>query len=182
MFWKRVEVARERLIASGARRVLDFGCGTAVLSYDLARQGISVFAIDLHFGPLNLVKAQIDFPEGIEFMEADLITLELAPHSFDAIVALDVLEHIEDLDSYILRFGQLLKPGGEIIVSGPTENFLYRVGRKLAGEKFTGDYHVSNIHTIRKKFEQHMKVKTVSRLIWPCTLFEIFAARDDTTN
>lgn len=178
IFWRRVEVAYDHTLDSKAKRVLDFGCGTGLLSYALASEGLSVFAIDLHFGPLNLVKGKIDFLSGIEFVEADLMKHELPLHSFDTIIALDVLEHIENLDDYIKRFKELLKPGGQIIVSGPTENFLYKLGRKMAGEKFTGDYHVSNIHTIRKQFEKQMKVRTIKRLIWPLTLFEIFVAEN----
>lgn len=179
IFWRRVEVAYNYAIENKAKHILDFGCGTGLLSYALANEGIKVFAIDLHFGPLNLVKSKIDFPSNIEFVEADLMKHELPEHSFDMIIALDVLEHIENLDDYIHRFKQLLKPGGKIIVSGPTENWLYKLGRRMAGEKFTGDYHVSNIHTIRKQFEKTMKVRTIKRLIWPLTLFEIFVAENE---
>jgi 2-polyprenyl-3-methyl-5-hydroxy-6-metoxy-1,4-benzoquinol methylase len=178
IFWRRVEVAYNYALDNKAKRVLDFGCGTGLLSYALAKEGVNVFAIDLHFGPLNLVKSKVDFPSNIEFAEADLMEYDLPEHSFDMIIALDVLEHIENLDDYIIRFKYLLKPGGKIIVSGPTENFLYKIGRKLAGEKFTGDYHISNINAIKKQFEKQMKVRTLRRLIWPLTLFEIFVAEN----
>jgi hypothetical protein len=61
-------------------------------------------------------------------------------------------------------------------VSGPTENILYKIGRKLSGERFTGDYHVNNIGNIRKEFEKTMNVKTISKIIWPFVLFEVFVA------
>ncbi|HTQ27696.1 MAG TPA: methyltransferase domain-containing protein, partial [Puia sp.] len=114
----------------------------------------------------------------IEFIEGDLMQISYPDHSFDYIIALDVLEHINNLDDYILLFKKLLKPGGSIIVSGPTENFLYKIGRKLAGEKFTGDYHVNNIHNIKKSFSKSMDTKTLRKLIWPFTLFELFVARE----
>ena len=176
IFWQRIKVGYDYALEKGSKRILDFGCGTGLLSYALGNKGLDVFAIDLHLGPLNLIKEKIIFPPNVRFAEADLLKYSMEENSFDMIIALDVLEHIENLDAYIIRFMKLLRPDGVILVSGPTENYLYKIGRKLAGEKFTGDYHVSNIHKIKVQFSKHMKTETVRKLIWPFTLFEIFVA------
>jgi hypothetical protein len=70
-----------------------------------------------------------------------------------------------------------LNPNAAIVVSGPSENWLYKVGRRFAGSRFTGDYHVSNIHTVREQFAKSMDTHTLANLVWPLTLFEIFVAR-----
>ncbi len=178
IFWQRVKVALNFAIKKNAQNILDFGCGSGILSYSLATMGKNVTAVDIHFGPLNLIKQKINFPTNINFIEADLLKYEMKEKQFDLIIALDVLEHIEDLKTYISEFRKILKPGGMILVSGPTENFLYKIGRRLAGEKFTGDYHVSNIHKIKRTFSEQMETETISKLVWPLTLFEVFIAHN----
>lgn len=178
IFWRRVQIACDYAIANGSKRVLDFGCGTGLLSYALAAAGKDVVAIDLNLGPLQLVKGKVTFPESITFVEGDLLTRDLGAGRFDLIVALDVLEHITDLGAYIDKFASLLNPNGAIVVSGPSENWLYKAGRRLAGSRFTGDYHVSNIHAIRDEFAASMATQTLASLVWPLTLFEIFVARN----
>jgi len=178
IFWRRVEIAFNMARKNTSSRVLDFGCGSGLLSYALAQSGVNVVANDTVFGPLNIVKKQLDFPKGIDFWEGSLLSRQIPDNYFDTIIALDVLEHINNIDDYITVFRRILKPGGLIIISGPTESLLYKIGRKMAGEKFTGDYHVTNIKTIHSLFAKSMETKVISRLIWPFTLFEIFVARN----
>ena len=143
----------------------------------MAENNYEVTAIDIEFAPLNLVKKEIDFQKSIDFVEGDIMTKDFPDGSFDVIFALDVLEHIENLEDYIKTFNRILTPDGVIIVSGPTENILYKIGRKLAGNRFTGDYHVTNIARIKKQFEAFNSVNTIKRLIVPFVLFEVFSAK-----
>ena len=178
LFWKRVEVAFNfAKNHTGNKKVLDFGCGSGVLSYLLAKNNYKVTAVDIEFSPLLAIKEKIEFPENIKFIEGDITSMNLPDKSFDIIFALDVLEHIDDLQNYIALFQRLLTDTGVIIVSGPTENILYKTGRKLAGSRFTGDYHVTNIAKIKTEFEATLSVKTIKKLIFPLVLFELFAAR-----
>jgi 2-polyprenyl-3-methyl-5-hydroxy-6-metoxy-1,4-benzoquinol methylase len=179
IFWQRVEIAYNYATQNTNSKVLDFGCGTGLLSYLIANDGINVVANDVDFSSLSLIKKAVRFPANIQFMEGDLLNQHLPENSFDLIIALDVLEHINNLDDYITLFEKLLNPGGAIIVSGPTESILYKIGRKLAGEQFTGNYHVNNIKNIREQFEARMETKVIKRLIWPLTLFEIFISYND---
>lgn len=182
IFWQRVRIAYDYARRHQITNVLDFGCGTGVTSYALASANKNVVAIDVDFRPLTLVKRQITFPPSVTFVEADLLTYDLGTQKFDLIVALDVLEHIPNLQPYIERFVSLLNPGGTILVSGPSENGLYKLGRRLAGAKFTGDYHVSNITLIKNEFSKYLATETIATLIWPVTLFELFIAKPHTSN
>jgi 2-polyprenyl-3-methyl-5-hydroxy-6-metoxy-1,4-benzoquinol methylase len=111
LFWKRLEVAFTYVNRNGLyKKVLDFGCGSGVLSYVLAHHGYEVTACDLEFSPLRLVQKKIDFPPAIHFIEGDIRTQNLPDHSFDVIFALDVLEHIENTGEYIQLFKKLLTP------------------------------------------------------------------------
>jgi len=177
LFWKRIKVAYNFAInQNNCEKVLDFGCGSGILSYLLAKNNFSVTSCDIEFKPLNFVKNKINFPSTIEFIEGDILTKDLPEKSFDMIFAMDVLEHIDNLEPYIKLFERLLKPTGFILVSGPSENIFYKIGRKIAGNRFTGDYHVTNITIIKKAFQPFLNVSTLKKLLFPVILFEIFIA------
>jgi 2-polyprenyl-3-methyl-5-hydroxy-6-metoxy-1,4-benzoquinol methylase len=177
IFWRRLSVAFAEACRQGGRRALDFGCGTGLMSETLAKAGFTVTAIDLDLAPKRLLDNQIGFAPSIVFVEGDALGLRLPAGSFDVILALDVLEHIAPLGPYLREFERLLGPGGVLIVSGPTENWLYRLGRKLAGERFTGHYHVCDIYDVAESARESFEVRRLERIIWPATLFEVLACR-----
>ncbi len=177
IFWKRLEITYSYIIEKGYKRILDFGCGTGIMSFLLARKGLEVIAVDTEFEALNKMRKKMDFPPTVRFFNSDLSEVPIDRNSIDAIVALDVLEHISDLSLYLDLFKKVLKKDGEIIVSGPTENGLYKLGRKLAGSDFTGGYHVSSIYTIKDQFRRQFDIESTRRIFWPVTLFEIFVAK-----
>ena len=87
------------------------------------------------------------------------------------------LEHVDDLQFVMGKLISLLKPDGEIIISGPTENFFYQLGRKLAGREFSGHYHERSITQVRKLFADEMKLISIAKIYWPIVLFDIFSLR-----
>lgn len=177
IFWKRLEITYTFILEKGYRRVLDFGCGTGIISFLLAKKGIDVIAVDTEFEALNKMRKKMVFPPTIQFFNSDLSDVTIENNSIDAIIALDVLEHIDDLSVYMKLFSNMLKKGGSVIVSGPTENRFYKIGRKIAGSDFTGGYHVSNIYKIKNQFSCQFELETIRKIFWPVTLFEIFVAK-----
>ena len=65
---------------------------------------------------------------------------------YAAICALDSLEHNDDVGAIVDRLRPALRADGVLVLSGPTENVLYRLGRRVAG--FSGAYHKTNIYDI----------------------------------
>lgn len=140
MAWRRVEVTGGLLRAAVPQggTVLDYGCGTGVLFEDACERAARVVGVDLVLEPARLLVERRGLSK-VELMSPEGVRGALGPGSVDVIVAAEVLEHIEDLDECFAFFARVLKPGGQLLVSLPTENAAYRFGRKLAG--FTGDYH-----------------------------------------
>lgn len=137
--WWRLSVASEmfsKLNCGGP--VLDFGASTGELAQVL-RGGEPYYFAELDEVP---AAALLSFNPA-----AQRVTLDMLPQGFfTAIFALDSLEHNEDFENLIPRLFAALKPGGYFILSGPTENTLYQLGRLIAGVK--GDYHVTNVYDI----------------------------------
>ena len=179
LFWQRLHTAMKAIEAGAPHEnVLDFGCGSGVMLPFLAQHSRRVIATDIDLLPLERVKRHIPLAPNVEVLDASQTPVsQLPPGSFDIINALDVLEHVDDLPGTLSQLMNLLKPGGRLIVSGPTENILYQVGRKLAGPEYSGDYHERGIAEIKRELSRMAQVTHIATLYWPVPLFEVFAAK-----
>ena len=143
----------------------------------LAQHSQQVTAMDIDLVPLERVKKYIPLVENIRVLDANQVSIsQLSPNSFDLINALDVLEHVDDLPHTLSALLTLLKPGGRLVVSGPTENILYQIGRKLAGPEYSGEYHERGIAEIKRELQRLARVEQIATLYWPVPLFEVFTA------
>jgi len=178
LFWQRLRKTMD-VIECGApyQRVLDFGCGSGVLLPFLSSIASNVVALDLDLIPFERMKLYMDFPSNIEVHDTHTHALDEYPAaSFDIITALDVLEHVDDLPGTLKSLLRLLKPGGQLVVSGPTENIFYKIGRRLAGREYTGDYHERGIAEIKHELASLAHIEKIAVLYWPVPLFDLFAA------
>ena len=178
LFWQRLRTAMNYIEKHAPyEHALDFGCGSGVMLSFLAKQSRNVTAMDIDLVPLERVKKYIPLAENIQVLDANQVSIsQLGPKSFDLINALDVLEHVDNLTHILSALLALLKPGGRLVVSGPTENILYQLGRKLAGPEYSGEYHERGIAEIKQELQQLARVEQVATLYWPVPLFEVFAA------
>jgi 2-polyprenyl-3-methyl-5-hydroxy-6-metoxy-1,4-benzoquinol methylase len=178
LFWQRLRKTIDYIErAAPYQRVLDFGCGSGVLLPFLGRIANNVVAVDIDLLPFERMKAHIDFPSNIEVHDTRSFALDRLPAaSFDIITALDVLEHVDDLSATLKSLLRLLKPGGRLIVSGPTENIFYKLGRRVAGREYTGDYHERGIAEIKHQLASLAHIEQIAVLYWPMPLFDLFAA------
>lgn len=167
IFWKRIETALEFAEDIHGKNVLDIGCGTGVLFKYLHGNGCTITACD----PISRKLAEFSCSK-LDISAALYDNLEEIPtREFDYIYVLDVLEHVEDLDTAIEKIITCSHSDTRVIISGPTENFMYKIGRKLAG--FSGEYHVRNIYDIEKKLAQNFKMSRLKRLFFPTSFFRI---------
>lgn len=144
-FWRKLEYVIKAAALRPDTAVFDFGCGSGVLLPTLSDEGRVVWATDLHLGPAQYLTSAMKL-SSVEFLDPDAWQKEIPDGRLDVIIAANVLEHIEDRKSLLRILAQKLKPDGRLVVSGPTEGELYRMGRRLIG--FSGDYHVSTIYDI----------------------------------
>lgn len=179
LFWQRLRVVMNFVKQRAPfEQVLDFGCGSGVLLPFLAEHSKRVLGLDVDLLAYQVMSQRLGFPGNIEVRDAIQNPLSsLTAASFDLITALDVLEHVDDLSSTLRDLMRLLKPGGWLVVSGPTENIFYKIGRRLAGPEYSGAYHERGIPEVREQLGRLAPVTTIARLYPPVTLFDIFAAQ-----
>jgi len=176
LFWERLKKVMDFIEPiSPFEASLDFGCGSGVLLPFLAKICSQVSAIDINISPLEKVRQYVPFPENISIYDARQTRLEDFPSSsFNVIFALDVLEHVDGVQNTLSNLCRLLTKTGMIIVSGPTENIIYKIGRGFAGTEYTGNYHFRNIFQIKNLLSKTLKIKNIASLYHPIPFFEVF--------
>lgn len=179
IFWGRLAVAERYLAVRSLDAVLDFGCGSGVMSYIMSGFAKRVVATDIEPTTFNYMQRVVGFPRNIVFATVPELAGKTYWRSFDAIIALDVLEHIEDLRGILQQFERILRPGGVVVISGPTENKLYRLGRRIAGRRFTGEYHVSTIGRVETECRRHGTLQPITTLYPVLPLFKVFSLQFD---
>jgi len=173
LFWERMWQVVHYVERANQERgpVLDFGCGVGILLPLLAACGFPVAAVDVDI--VATPKFLERFGVNAMFVDQPERLDALPDGSFSVITALDVLEHFPDTSTHLTRLRRLLAPGGCLVICGPTENLIYKLGRKVAG--FSGHYHVQNIYDIRRSAQPLFALEHVSTLLPLVPLFEIFA-------
>lgn len=122
-----------RLIPAGAR-VLDLGCGTGALGRWLANErGATVDGVTF-----NTEEAEIAQAHYRRIVVGDLETLnllqEFEPHSYDAIVCADVLEHLKSPASVLEQCKTLLAPQGQLLISMPNASYAGLIAELMHGQ------------------------------------------------
>ena len=111
----RVEYFRRAFAGFRGKRVLDIGCGGGILSESLAREGAIVTGIDPSERSVRAAREharQSDLRIDYRILSAErLDPREFAP-GFDLVLAVDVLEHVDDLDRTLAQVAAMLVPGG----------------------------------------------------------------------
>lgn len=134
--------------------ILDIGCGTGGSLRMLSQYG-KVLAVDLDSDAL----AQI--PLGYARVQNDMTHMEFDNNSIDTIVAMDVLEHIENDLAALAEARRVLRPSGYVVATVPAHMNLW-----TGGDVSLGHYRRYELDELRKKFtRQGFEVKKISYFV-----------------
>jgi len=99
-------------------RLIDIGCGGGLVSEPMARLGFAVTGIDA--SEANLAVAREHAQAGglaIDYGAASIEAVAEGSERFDVALALEVVEHVADVDGFLAATAAVLRPGGMLIAS-----------------------------------------------------------------
>ena len=104
-------------------RILDIGCGGGLLSEPMARLGADVVGADAAERNIPVAKVHArDQGLDIDYRHTSAEALAQAGEQFDAILNMEVVEHVSDPLAYLTACHDLLKPGGLMTCSTINRN------------------------------------------------------------
>lgn len=93
-------------------RVLEFACGTGLITLRLAPHVTHIRGIDISSSMADIAREKARDMSNVEITNTDLFDPCLEPGSFDGVCAYNVLLYLPDLPAALARIRELLKPGG----------------------------------------------------------------------
>jgi 2-polyprenyl-3-methyl-5-hydroxy-6-metoxy-1,4-benzoquinol methylase len=132
-YWYRRHLAVYEWIGARVvgRRVLDMACGEGYGSEVLARGAAGVLGVDAN--PEAHEHARLRYTRQNLTFERGLVETFGEPDSFDAVVFLQTIEHVQDPVAVLAHFRSLLAPGGVAYVSTPNVLTLAPPGAEKSG-------------------------------------------------
>jgi 2-polyprenyl-6-hydroxyphenyl methylase / 3-demethylubiquinone-9 3-methyltransferase len=104
--------------------VLDIGCGAGLLAEPLSRLGAQVVGVDPAPGNIDVARRHAEETGArLTYRAATLERLALEPQRFDAVLAMEVVEHVHDMPGFIANACSLVKPGGLVAASTLNRTF-----------------------------------------------------------
>jgi 2-polyprenyl-6-hydroxyphenyl methylase/3-demethylubiquinone-9 3-methyltransferase len=99
-------------------RMLDIGCGGGILSEPLARLGAQMVGADPAEDNISVARAHAE-DEGIsvDYRATTAEDLAEAGERFDAVLAMEVVEHVVDVPQFIATCAEMVKPRGLLIAA-----------------------------------------------------------------
>ncbi len=125
-------------------RVLDVGCGLgAWLEHLRDHENWELYGTDLSAHAIGVNRERVT---GVDFREASATEAPFDAAQFDAITALDVIEHVPDLDEVAEAVSQMLRPSGLFL-------FVVPVYDGLSGPLIKNlDRDPTHVHKMARKF------------------------------
>jgi SAM-dependent methyltransferase len=137
-YWYRRHLAVYGWIAarSGGARVLDMACGEGYGADAIARRAVDVVGLDAN--PETYEHARLRYTRpGLRF-ERGLVESFGEPGTYDVVVFLQTIEHVQDPRAVLRHLKTLLAPGGQLYVSTPNLLTLAPAG----AEKSENPWHI----------------------------------------
>ena len=111
------------------RKILDIGCQFGYMSLPLASTVNSVICLDIAPWAVKKArdKAQSSNIANAFFLVGDAESLPFQSNSLDAILFIEIIEHLADATSALAEMHRVLKPGGVLLIGTPKKTGIFNV-------------------------------------------------------
>jgi SAM-dependent methyltransferase len=147
----------------GWQRLLDVGCGDGTISLPLLTQTSEITLLDLSSSMAERARANVpdESIDNVTVQNENFMTASFEPGSFDLIVSVGVLAHVDSPEEFIAKLASLMRPGGGLIIEftdcrhivGQIERVLGQLKEVIAPSKYPTNR--VSIGTIAPMFSKH---------------------------
>lgn len=126
---REMEIILDVIMSIKPRTILDLGCGGGWLSKILSAKGSPIIGIDIS---ASLIKNATKMaPKSVDFLTGDCMNLPFNNNTFDLIIGIGVLHHL-DLDKTLAECHRVLSKNGSMLIMEPNAlNPLMAIGRRF---------------------------------------------------
>ncbi|XP_074600578.1 ubiquinone biosynthesis O-methyltransferase, mitochondrial-like [Brevipalpus obovatus] len=125
--------------------IIDVGCGGGLMCEPLAKLGAQVIGIDISKESIEAAEEHMnefspELKNNLKYMNISIENLirEQKKLKFDAVVASEVVEHVDNLEEFTMNCMKLVKPGGYLIITTINRTFAAYFCHILMAEKILG--------------------------------------------
>ena len=104
-------------------KILDVGCGAGIVDEPLARLGADVTGVDAATQSIAVAQAHAkDSGLKIDYRNTTVEEIAESGETYDVVLALEIIEHVENIPLFIEKCAKCAKPGGLVIFSTLNRN------------------------------------------------------------
>ncbi len=180
LFWQRVKTALSLVRISPKMKVLDIGAGSGELMEIIMDKYPG-----LYIKGLDIKRHTKDSKLRQKIRIGNVTMMPFKSDEFDLAFALDTLEHVKEFGKSMMEIRRVLKNRGILVVSAPSENTFYKLGRlfekgTVSMEKANSSRHYYDYPYIKKEAKKHMELEKEKFLPFgrPFNLFNIMRFRN----
>lgn len=149
---------------TGARSVLDAGCGEGYVTHYLAGKdpGLRLTGVDVREEAIAYARSR--FPDAARFQRGSLYKLPFSDNSFDAVLCSEVLEHVKDVDRALQELKRVSRR--YVIITVPREPFFKwftGVARAVRFCSDPGHIHFWSHSAFRALIRRHFRILAMER-------------------
>ncbi len=153
------------------KSMLDLGCGPGVLLEDLKKEGANVCGIDISSSAVDFCRSR-----GLDVKKADVSKLPFKKKKFDGVLAIDLLEHIENENRLLKEAKRILKKDSVFLMMVPAFSILTSSRDKRLGH--FRRYNKKNLEKqLTKSGFQVLKSSYFVFFFFPFWLFRVLVER-----
>lgn len=110
---------KEKIDFSNIKNILDYGCGTGLIAFNLVEENNEVLGLDNSYGMIEEFNKKVKEKNlsNIKAKKHNILEEDLPKNSFDLIVISMSLHHIEDINMFFKKSFEALKNGGYICIN-----------------------------------------------------------------
>lgn len=114
------------------KRILDVGCGIGFWAGKLRAQGATVVGIDASTDGIRIARKTHPDIRFEQMLATETILSDLGEEPFDAVISVEVVEHVFDPRGFARACRNAIKPGGTMVLTTPYHGFLKNLALSVA--------------------------------------------------